>query len=178
MNSLILYMYTYDKHIPLLTHNRQTFSYTAIHLNTHQPQRTPQEQTHISHGNNTMSSRPQCHNPILANRPRPPRLTPIHRRITFPLRHSRHRCRLCGRIHCPSYSETANFTVEYFDFGGERGLFRSFGSEWYVPPVGKKKTNYLKNHLHDKKNTLLTSYTYSTLYLQAATSNPTCTTTS
>lgn len=32
---------TYDKHIPLLTHNRQTFNYTAIHLNTSQPQRKP-----------------------------------------------------------------------------------------------------------------------------------------
>lgn len=36
MNSLILYMYTYDKHIPLLTHNCQTFNYshTSQHIST------------------------------------------------------------------------------------------------------------------------------------------------
>lgn len=41
MNSLILYMYTYDKHIPLLTHNCQTFNSSQTSQHTSTSKKTP-----------------------------------------------------------------------------------------------------------------------------------------
>lgn len=178
MNSLILYMYTYDKHIPLLytqLPDIQLHSHTSQHTST--SKKTPKNKP-----TNLMATTPCL--------PVPNATIPFWRTNLDPL--DSHR----STEELPSHCDILVIGAGYAGASTVHHILKQQTSPLKILLLeareacsgasgrnGKylvKKTSYLKNHLHakKKKKEKQFSYIYLTHILQAATSNPTCTTTS